>query len=250
MEILTLDVGAGATAFSTLRGGETYGGAEGAYGGFNVCHYTGDAPAHVADCRRELAAYMGTDVNRLVIPRQTHSVNVAVIGDRLPCLEDVDALVTTCDDFALVVNTADCLPVVFNDSRRGVIAIAHAGWRGLYDGILAATVMEMARLGAVPRDIRVAIGPCICGACYEVDEAFAKRFEARFGSGVRMPVASGHKPHVDLRAAAITELQRCGIDLTGISDSGVCSRCDGRLFSARRQGVRSGRIATVVKRVG
>lgn len=249
MEILRLDVGAGATAFSTLRGGETYGGAEDAYAGFNVCHYTGDAPAHVANCRRELAAFVGTDVNRLVIPCQTHSVNVMVIGDRLPCLEGVDALVTTRDDVALVVNTADCLPVVFNDSRRGVIAIAHAGWRGLYDGILAATVMEMARLGAEPRDIRVAIGPCICGACYEVDEAFAKRFEARFGSGVRMPVASGHKPHVDLRAAAITELQRCGIDLTGISDSGVCSRCDGRLFSARRQGVRSGRIATVVKRV-
>lgn len=250
MEILRLDVGAGATAFSTLRGGETYGGAEDAYAGFNVCHYTGDAPAHVADCRHELAAYIGTDVNRLVIPCQTHSVNVAVIGDRLPCLEDVDALVTTRDDVALVVNTADCLPVVFNDSRRGVIAIAHAGWRGLYDGILAATVAEMARLGAAPRDIRVAIGPCICGACYEVDEEFAGRFEARFGSGVRMPVASGHKPHVDLRAAAITELQRCGIDTTGISDSGVCSRCDGRLFSARRQGVRSGRIATVVKRVG
>lgn len=250
MEILTLDVGAGATAFSTLRGGETYGGAEDAYAGFNVCHYTGDAPAHVANCRRELAAYIGTDVNRLVIPRQTHSVNVAVIDDRLSCLEGVDALVTTRDDVALVVNTADCLPVVFNDSRRGVIAIAHAGWRGLYDGILAATVMEMARLGAAPRDIRVAIGPCICGACYEVDEEFAGRFETRFGSGVRMPVTPGHKPHIDLRAAAITELQRCGIDLTGISDSGVCSRCDGRLFSARRQGVRSGRIATVVKRVG
>lgn len=250
MEILRLDVGAGATAFSTLRGGETYGGAEDAYAGFNVCHYTGDAPAHVANCRRELAAYIGTDVNRLVIPRQTHSVNVAVIGDRLPCLEDVDALVTTRDDVALVVNTADCLPVVFNDSRRGVIAIAHAGWRGLYDGILAATVMEMARLGAEPRDIRVAIGPCICGACYEVDEAFAKRFDARFGAAVRIAVAPGHKPHVDLRAAAITELQRCGIDTTGISDSGVCSRCDERLFSARRQGVRSGRIATVVKRVG
>lgn len=249
MEILRLDVGAGATAFSTMRGDEAYD-SNGAYAGFNVCHYTGDAPAHVADCRRELAAFVGTDVNRLVIPRQTHSVNVVVIGDRLPCLEGVDALVTTRDDVALVVNTADCLPVVFNDSRCGVIAIAHAGWRGLYDGILAATVMEMARLGAEPRDIRVAIGPCICGACYEVDEEFAGRFETRFGSGVRMPVTSGHKPHVDLRAAAITELQRCGIYTTGISDSGVCSRCDGRLFSARRQGVRSGRIATVVKRVG
>lgn len=250
MEILRLDVGAGATAFSTLRGGETYGGAEDAYAGFNVCHYTGDDPAHVADCRRELAAYVGTDVNRLVIPRQTHSVNVAVIGDMLPCLEEVDALVTVRDDVALVVNTADCLPVVFNDSRHGVIAIAHAGWRGLYDGILAATVTEMSRLGAVPGDMRVAIGPCICGACYEVDEAFAARFEARFGSDVRIVPASGHKPHVDLRAAAVIELKRCGIDPTGISDSGVCSRCDERLFSARRQGVSSGRIATVVKRIG
>lgn len=250
MEILRLDAGAGATAFSTLRGGETYGGAEDAYAGFNVCHYTGDDPVRVAHCRSELAAFVGTDVSRLVIPRQTHSVNVAVIGDGLPRLEGVDALVTARDDVALVVNTADCLPVVFNDSRRGVIAIAHAGWRGLYGGILAATVAEMVRMGAVPRDIRVAIGPCICGACYEVDEAFAARFEARFGAGVRMIAATGHKPHVDLRAAAITELECCGIDRTRISDSGICSRCDERLFSARRQGVHSGRIATVVKKIG
>ena len=249
MEILELDVGAGVSAFSTMRGGDACGPKD-AYVGFNVCHYTGDDQAHVAHCRRELAAYVGTDVNRLVIPRQTHSVNVAVIGDMLPCLEEVDALVTVRDDVALVVNTADCLPVVFNDSLHGVIAIAHAGWRGLYDGILAATVAKMSRLGAVPGDMRVAIGPCICGACYEVDEAFAARFEARFGSDVRIVPASGHKPHVDLRAAAVIELERCGIDPTGISDSGICSRCDERLFSARRQGVGSGRIATVVKRIG
>lgn len=249
MDILRLEAGAGVEAFSTMRGAVARGDA-GAYAGFNVCHYTGDDPAHVEQCRRELATYIDVDVNRLAIPRQTHSVNVAVVGDMLPSLEGVDALVTARGDVALVVNTADCLPIVFNDSRHGVIGAAHGGWRGLYDGIVAATVAEMVRAGAVAGDIHVAIGPCICGECYEVDEAFAERFETRFGAGVRMNTGAGGKPHVDLRAAAIIELGRCGIDPTRIHDSGICSRCDERLFSARRQGVRSGRIATVVKRIG
>lgn len=246
MDIVRLDVGKGALAFSTLRGERN--GDNSPYSGFSVCHYTGDEPAHVAECRRKLAAYVGTDVDALIIPRQTHSVNVAVIGDVIPCLNGVDALVTVRDDVALVVNTADCLPIVFNDSRHGVIGIAHGGWRGLYDGIVEATVVEMERLGADCSTMRVAIGPCICGDCYEVDEQFAERFSRRFGDGV-VRRSVGAKPHVDLREAAMVALSRAGVERAGVVVSVLCSRCDSRLFSARRMGVKSGRIATVVRRL-
>lgn len=246
METVRLDVGDGAVAFSSLRGDIGAVGSGNPYGGFNVCHYTGDDPGHVAMCRRELADYVGVDVDRLVIPRQTHSVNVAVIDDAIPSLEGVDALVTGRDDVALVVNTADCLPIVFNDSVNGVIGIAHGGWRGLYDGIVASTVGAMECLGASAPDINVAIGPCICGACYEVDEAFAKRFVARFGDDVCL-VKDGRQ-HIDLRAVALMELAEAGVGSDRIFVADMCSKCDVRLFSARRMGVASGRIATVVKR--
>lgn len=247
MEVLELDVGCGAVAFSSMRGNNCAIGRGDPYGGFNVCHYTGADLGHVMMCRRELADYVGVDIDRLVIPRQTHSVNVAVIEDAIPSLGEIDALVTCRNDVALVVNTADCLPVVFNDNAHGVIGIAHCGWRGLYGGIIASTIEAMNGIGASVADIRAAIGPCICGACYEVDEAFAQRFVARFGEAVCS--MNGRRPHIDLRAVALMELEVAGIGLDKIFVADICSKCDVRLFSARRMGVASGRIATVVKRL-
>lgn len=261
MDIERLDVGEGAMAFSTMRGDVSHGhrghvassdnGVDGIYGGgnyegFSVCHYTGDTPEHIAQCRRELADYVGVEMRHLIIPRQTHSINVAVIGNEMPCLESVDAMVSRRRDVALVVNTADCLPIVFNDSDKGIVGIAHGGWRGLYGGIVEATVAAMERLGAVRGSLRVAIGPSICGDCYEVDEEFAERFEKRFGAAV-VRRRCGEKPHVDLREAAMVALSEAGVGRDRVVVSRLCSRCDDRLFSARRQGVKSGRIATVVK---
>ncbi|MDE5953091.1 MAG: laccase domain-containing protein, partial [Duncaniella sp.] len=68
-----------------------------AYGGFNICHYTGDSASHVADCRRNLAEALGVDADRIIVPRQTHSVNVAVIDSFPPvdmALEGVDGVVS------------------------------------------------------------------------------------------------------------------------------------------------------------
>lgn len=249
MEVLELDAGEGVLAFSTMRGVIQDEGGSNPYAGFNVCHYTGDDAGHVADCRRELACRVGVPVCNLIIPRQTHSSNVAVVGDIVPCVEDTDALVTCRDDVALVVNTADCLPIVFNDSRHGVIGVAHGGWRGLYDGIIPATVEAMTELGAAAADIRVAIGPCICGGCYEVSEEFAGRFAERFGADVCAVDAASGKPHVDLRRVAVGQIECCGVDRGRIFVADACSRCDERLFSARRMGVGSGRIATVIKKI-
>lgn len=249
MEIVELDAGSGVTVFSTMRGNVSGDGVGNLYSEFNVCHYTGDSVEHIALCRSELAKYIGASVEKLVIPRQTHSVNVAIIGDEIPNLEGVDALVTRRDDVVLMVNTADCLPIVFNDSQSGVIGIAHGGWRGLYNGIIEVTIEAMIGLGSEPRDMRVAIGPCICGECYEVDEEFARRFAERMGDCVKVSSA-WEKPHVDLRVAAVGELERCGVGRNQVSVAEECSRCDERFFSARRMGVQSGRIATVVKKVG
>lgn len=245
MDVLKLDAGRGVLAFSTLRGFMAEG--AGPYAGFNVCHYTGDDARHVEECRRELAAFAGVDVDKLVIPSQTHSVNVVVVGQEIPDLEGVDALVTCRSDVALVINTADCLPVVFSDSRHGVVGIAHCGWRGLYDGMIAETVKAMEGCGAKVEDVRVAVGPCICAGCYEVDDEFAQRFSSRFGVCGCVIRKNGAKPHVDLRAVAEYQLKSCGIGARKIFFERSCSKCGNGLFSARNLGVQSGRIATVVK---
>lgn len=244
MEITELNVGDEAVAFSTFRG---EGCTDNSYAGFNVCHYTGDEMAHVETCRAQLADFISVTVGNLLIPRQTHSINVAEIDDDVPSLEDVDAMVTSRDDVALVVNTADCLPIVFNDSSNGIIGIAHGGWRGVYGGIIGRCVDAMVKIGAERREIRAAIGPSICADCYEVDEEFAERFVGRFGSDVKIE-KPGAKPHVDLRVAAVKALLYAGIDRSRIEVCELCSRCDTRLFSARRMGILSGRIATIIKK--
>lgn len=247
MEILKLDAGRGVLAFSTLRGCKGSGMEFDPYAGFSVCHYTGGEAGAVAECRRELAEYVGVDVDKLVIPRQTHSVNVAFVGDEIPDPEGVDALVTCRDDVALVVNTADCLPVVLSDGRNGVAGVAHCGWRGLYDGIIAETIRVMESHGAVAGDIHAAIGPGICADCYEVDDDFAGKFDARYGESGCVVRKYGEKPHVNLQAVAKYQLKSCGIADENIFLSPECSKCGTDLFSARKLGVKSGRIATVVK---
>lgn len=239
----------GVTAFSTGRGAAD---PDKPYDGFSACHYTGDDPARVADCRRRLCDALGITPEALVIPRQTHSARVAVITE-LPVSEElldgVDALVTALPSVALAVNTADCVPLVMTDPQAGVIAAVHSGWRGTVERIAAKSVAEMVKAGADPVRIRAAMGPCIGPECFEVGREVADQFEAAFpgGSTVINPAKKGERPHVDLPRAVALTLMEAGVSSEAISMPAACSRCDHRrFFSARRLGVGSGRTLSVI----
>lgn len=232
----------GVVAFSTLRTATDPGAP---YDGFSICHYTGDDPAHVSACREQLAAELGVAPQRLVVPRQTHSLRIAVVGPTTTeaDLEGVDALVTDLPGVALCISTADCAPVVIADPAAGVIAACHSGWRGTVGGIAVLTVGRMTELGADPRRMVAAIGPTICTGCFEVGEEVASQFDERF-------VDRSHtKPHVDLSACIASQLEATGIPRETIATACACSRCNpADYFSARRLGVASGRTATVILR--
>ena len=155
MELLKLDFARpveGVEAFSTTRG-EVDG--RNAYSGVNLCDYVGDDALRVLDARLTLAMHLGVDLDNLIMPRQTHSTRVAVIDERFrsldidkqeAALEGVDALVTTLHGVVIGVNTADCVPLVLVDGQAGVIAVAHAGWRGTVGRIGEAVVKEIPKL--------------------------------------------------------------------------------------------------------
>lgn len=230
-------------AFSTLRGRVED---EDMYSGFNVCHYTGDTQVHIEQSRARLAAALSIAPEQLVIPRQTHSQNVRAV-DGYPCMpEDTDALVARADSGVwLCVNTADCLPVVFADVRARVAAVAHAGWKGVAGDIAGRTVDVMKSVGSKVGDIHVAIGPHICGCCYETEAEFARQFD-RYAAVTHSSAAQG-KAYVDLAACVVRQLLDAGIGEGSISDCGVCTfEHPDRLFSARRHGVASGRILTAI----
>ncbi len=244
-ELLLPGAPSGIHAGFTSRGDVTEGDP---YSGFNLCHYTGDHPEHVAPCRNELlelcnVQYAMCNVkyamcNSLVVPRQTHSTNVSLIT--LPNetdLEGVDALVTTTPGVVIGVNTADCVPVVMADPETKVIGVAHAGWRGAVNGIVTNTVDQMKALGAEPQRIAAAMGPCICQECFEVGEEVA----AQFPEGVVLR-QKGQRPHVDLPRFVALQLQESGIPASQIALPTACTRCSPTLyFSARALGVNSGR---------
>lgn len=138
-----------------------------------------DDPAAVAENRRRAIAAVLPGA-QLAMPYQIHSADVAIVsgpveGDARP---RVDALVTNKPGLLVGVVTADCGPILLADAAAGVVAAAHAGWRGAKNGVLRNTVETMVSLGADRSRIVAAIGPTIAQASYEVDEGFRDAFLA------------------------------------------------------------------------
>ena len=172
---------------------------------------------------------------RIVSPHQIHSADVVLAGDwpddaRPPA----DAVVTNRPGILLGILTADCAPVLFADREAGVIAAAHAGWKGALAGVTDATIAAMEQLGADRRRIAAAIGPCIARASYEVDHAFEQRFLAADGENDRF-FAEGPRgrPHFDLESYVLHRLARAG--LTRIEALGADTyAAETRFYSYRR----------------
>lgn len=248
IEKIDLTDRAGVVAFSTLRSAAS---PADPYSGFSACHYTGDSPDHILACRSALCRMLGIAPERLVIPRQTHSANVAMIHGAGPSgivqtPENVDALVTDQRGIALAVNTADCVPLIMFDTEAGVIAAVHSGWRGTVARIAAKAVEAMLQAGASPQHIHAAMGPCIGTCCFEVGEEVATHFRDMFPANIVTDIP-GRKPHIDLGAAIAYTLTYCGISEENITLPPACSACHSdRLFSARRHGIHSGRTLTVI----
>ncbi len=141
-----------------------------------------------------------------------------------------DALVTVAPGVALGVWVGDCAPVVLE--ANDVVAVAHAGWRGLEAGVLEATVAAVRALGG--RDVRATLGPCIHAECYEFGEDDLVRLTTRWGEGVRAITARG-APALDVPAAVRAVLGAEGVPVT---DVGGCTACDGRWWSHRARGER------------
>lgn len=250
MNLIEYKLGRGVCAFSTRRG--VCDEAEvGAYSSFNITHYCGDAPEHVAECRAELCAHLGIDDEHLVLPRQTHTDNVFVLDKkyfetfpemRWRLLEEQDAVVTKEPGVCIGVSTADCVPVLMYDANAGVIAAVHAGWRGMVKRIPVRALEVMISLGAEPRNVRVAVGPSIAVDSFEVGEEVVDAF---LDAGFHPCILSRQfaKPHIDLWCACAMQLEEAGIPLRNLQFSGIDTyEHSEEYFSARRLGIHSGRI--------
>ena len=234
------------SCFSTTRHG---GSGEGTYATFNCTHYCGDNPEHVKTNLEKLAMSLPERPRVFVIPRQTHTTNVRVITD-VPTqeeLQDVDAVVTHLKGFCLCVSTADCVPILIYDKEKRVIAAVHAGWRGTVGRIVEKTLEAMkSHYGTDGKDVIACIGPSISLEAFEVgDEVYDAFAEAGFDMSA---IAKKYeKWHLDLWEANRLQLLAQGVWPEHIEVSGICTyQQHENFFSARRLGIKSGRILSGV----
>lgn len=211
------------------------------YDTFNLGDHVGDDPAAVAANRRRLAAATGLGPDRLVWMNQVHGTHVEVVDGPRPAPDDTDALVTATPRLALVVVTADCVPVLLADARAGVIGAVHAGRVGAQHGVVPRTLEAMVGLGARIPDVSVLLGPAVSGANYEVPAVMADEVEAVL-PGSRTVTAAG-TPGLDLRRGLARQLQGLGIRSLDVDPR--CTVADAALFSHRR-GAPTGRLASLV----
>lgn len=222
---------------STGRDGTAGAVVDTAYGAFNLGAHVGDDPSAVAANRERLLEAFG--VRQIVYMNQVHGSDVAVVGGPWPgAPEPVDGLVTANPGVALAVMVADCVPVLLADPEAGVVGAAHAGRKGMTAGVVTATVERMRQLGA--GSIQAAIGPSICGRCYEVPGAM--RDEAAGVRPVSASVTWHGTPGIDVAAGVADELAAAGVEITWVPG---CTLENEALYSYRRN-PRTGRFAGVV----
>ncbi|XAP78729.1 peptidoglycan editing factor PgeF [Citromicrobium bathyomarinum] len=203
--------------------------------GLQVGFGAGDDPEFVAENRRRVIAAVLPGAG-LAMPFQVHSPDVAVVsapveGDDRP---RVDALVSATPGLLVGVVTADCAPVLLADRQAGVVAAAHAGWRGAKEGVLTNTVAEMERLGAGRSRIGAAIGPTIAQSSYEVDAGFRDAFLTDDPATDRF-FASGKPSHFQFDLPGFVAAQLAAAGVGKVENLGLDTYADpARFYSFRR----------------
>jgi YfiH family protein len=212
-------------AFSTRRGGVS----EGPYESLNLGRLTADEPERVEENRRRLCVQVGADAEALTLNRQRHSATVHRAHPGLRG-EPGDGLWTDEPGVPMLKLTADCVPVaIARTEGKPALALLHAGWRGLAEGIVAAGVAEL-NGGPLAAAVGPAIGPC----CYEVGPEVAGLFDADLVRG----------RNLDLWAASERALRTAGVRHVQRFD--LCTACNPELFfSHRRDAGRTGRQGVI-----
>lgn len=247
----------GVQAVCTARGG---GVSEAPYASLNLGRHVGDMPARVDENRQRLAQALGA---RPVFLEQVHGTEVVTLDARTPDGLAADAAVAVAPGVACTIMVADCLPLLLACADGRVVAAAHAGWRGLANGVLAATLARFMAVASVEyadlaikngaNEVLAWLGPCIGPGAFEVGQDVWDACVAR------QPQAAAHfqplrpgKYLADLPALARMQLQALGVTRI-FGNDGSAAWCTvsqpSRFFSHRRDGV-SGRMAACIWRTG
>jgi YfiH family protein len=224
------------SAWVTERAG---GASSGSYSELNLATHVGDAPERVAQNRAIVSAGVKLPSEPVWL-EQVHGATVLDL-DR-DAVAPADGAVTSRAGVVCAVLTADCLPVVFASRDRGRVGVAHAGWRGLLNGVLPAAVRA---LQTPPAEVVAWLGPAISAASYEVGADVRDAYLARDAkaSAAFSRNARG-RWQADLYALARASLEGAGVK--DVHGGGCCTFAESNRFFSHRREAPCGRFATLV----
>ncbi len=215
----------------------------------NLARSVGDDPDAVRENNRRMLAVFEIAPEQATTAWLVHGKAVAVMtsADAGTYRSGVDAIITRARGLALTMRFADCVPIVFYDPVQRAIGLAHAGWRGVAENVIAATVTALReQFGSQPRDLWAGIGPCISVDRYRVGPEVSAQVAAACPPHTSIAQAqSDGSTHLDLNAAVTAQLRACGVEQ--IEDSRLCtaSRTD-EWFSHRAENGKTGRFGVVL----
>lgn len=202
------------------------------------------------DVRNSFLEQRGFTPTQVVMGEQVHGSRIQVVTGRVHgTIPRTDGLVIPCvGGMSVGVIVADCVPILFADREKHIVAIAHAGWKGTIAHIASAIVETMKSLGSRVSDLCVSIGPHIGMCCYAVEADRAKLFLEEFGHDPRIASKIGERWHLDIGYANRKELIELGLTPGHIDSPPTCTSCQNDIFYSYRKDTKEefGEILAVI----
>ena len=225
----------------------------------NLGLHTGDNKDHVFENRKLFATAVGIDPLAVVTAQQVHEDTIAIVTfngsgrgtakDYCRIFTSTDALITAEPNIPLMLFFADCVPVLFYDPVKRIVAISHAGWKGTVSRIAAKTLVKMqTEFNVNPGDVRIGIAPSIGQCCYEVDEDVVDKLRQEFGNWSEFVTVRGERWLLDLWEVNRQQLLDVGASAENIVISSICTSCNNQLYySYRAEHGITGRLGAVIQ---
>lgn len=228
----------------------------GPFDSLNLGYSTPDAEDNVSANRARFLRAAEVEADRVMVARLNHGNEVSVFRKDQPATFPVaslpvrdgsdhrntffstDGVVSDVPNLHFLLTFADCVPLLFHDPVRGVVGVAHAGWRGTAAAIGPRVIATMTRVfGSQPSDIRAGIGPSIGGCCYPV----GGHVLASFRQQGTEPVVRDDGVHLDLWTTNERQIRQAGVDQVEVA--GLCTSCRRQdYFSHRAENGNTGRF--------
>ncbi len=221
---------------------------------FNLATYTGSGTP--IENRKILCNALNLNPTKLTIINQVHRADIFIVDDdknhigngiklTLPAVQ-ADAIITTLKDVPIMVFSADCPLVILFDPNVKLLALIHSSWRAILGGIIESTIKILQeRFSVVPFDIIIGIGPGAGRCCYEVDQKFIDTISTDRVMSRHIVRANSNKTTFDLHGTIREKLLQLGIPPENIESMDICTICDARFFSYRRDGPSTGRFSLI-----